>query len=494
MNPSNDAAPERGFWTEAWDALVDANPVLAKELLVTARTPIFVGSIIGAPLVLGALVLLVWSGMSHFDPAAGRQLFPVYFSGLSIALGIVGAALGSTVLVQEREAGALDALKFSALSPRRIVLGKVAAVVLAEAALVVCTLPLLAFVVALGGVSLGETCVAMAIALTCGVVTASVGVAVSARAANTRRSLLVSLLGSAVLGIGVMIWLAVGSDLGPHESAFGIARAYFEAPCDAEAFAVLFVLPTYVLATVLWLGHAAATSGLMDPSEDRSLPIKRWTVGTYAMGAMAVFVCSAKVGQQHARESIAGVTMVIAASLAAVLLFVFAAEPVRATRRMQVQPRSLFVRVLYPRCLAPSILFVVVASGIVLLSIPIVTRASADVMLDGLWAIACLSTLGGLLGSIAARRGAVRARRLAAGVLVGITFIFFLGRAGSRDASWVDAICPLWLDPSAARTQYLDYSLALWGAAASVSLLSLFRARKAATASTALSGHSPHRA
>ncbi len=493
MNPSSDTARERGLWTGAWDALVDANPVLAKELLVTARTPMFVGSMIGAPLVLGALVLLVWSGMSRFHPAAGRELFPVYFSGLSIALGIVGAALGSTVLVQEREAGALEALKFSALSPRRIVLGKVAAVVLAEAAVVVCTIPLLAFVVALGGVSLGETCVAMAIALACGVMTASVGVAVSARAANTRRSLLVSLLGSAILGIGVMIWLAVGSDIGPHESAFGVARAYVEAPCDGETFAVLFVLPVYALTAVLWLGHATATSGLMDPSEDRSLPIKRWTVGAYAMGTVALVVCSTMVGE-HARGSIAGVSMVVVASLAAVLLFVFAAEPVRATRRMQVQPRSLFVRVLYPRCLVPSILFVIVASGIVLLSIPAVTRASADVKLDALWAIACLSALGGLLGSFAARRGALRARRLAASVLVGLTFVFFLGRASSRDPSWADAICPLWLDPGTARAQYLDYSLALWGTAALVSLLSLFRARKAATPSTTVSGHSPHRA
>ena len=72
-----------------------------------------------APLLLGTFVLLVRSGMSHsLDPVTGRQLFPVYFTGLAMALGTVGAALGSTVIVQEREAGALEALKFSAAQPQ----------------------------------------------------------------------------------------------------------------------------------------------------------------------------------------------------------------------------------------------------------------------------------------------------------------------------------------------------------------------------------------
>ena len=212
MNPSTDAARDTG-WKRAWGALVDANPVLAKELLVTARTPAFVRSMIGVPVALGALVLLSQSG-HRFDPVEGRRLFPLYFALLSLVLGIVGATLGSTVLVQEREGGALDALKFSALTPSRIVLGKMAAVVLAEVAVVICTMPLLAYVLALGGVSLRAACVAMSIALACGVMTASVGVAASAHSANARRSLVLSLLGAVYIGIGVTIWLLVGSDLG----------------------------------------------------------------------------------------------------------------------------------------------------------------------------------------------------------------------------------------------------------------------------------------
>jgi ABC-type transport system involved in cytochrome c biogenesis permease component len=477
-NPGMDATQEKRLWTRAWGALVDANAVVAKELLVTARTPTFLGSMIGAPLVLGALVLLVQSELSRFDPAAGRQLFPVYFIGLSVALGIVGATLGSTVLVQEREAGALEALKFTALGPHRIVLGKLAAVFLAEVAVVVCTMPLLAFVLAHGGVPLGETCVAMSIALACGIMTASVGVAVSARAENTRRSLLASLLGSAVVGIGMITWLGVGSDLGERYHPFGVAQAYFEAPWDRTYVAVLLVIPAFALTTVLWFGHAVATSGLMDLSADRSLPIKRWTVGTYAMGTIAVVACSAAAGK-HVRASIAGSSMTAAAIVAVVLLFVFAGEPVRPTRRMEVHPRSPIVRLLFPRCLAPSILFTLVASGVALVSFPALAGASANLELDALWVVACLSALGGLLGSVAARRGGARARRRGATALIGLAFLFMLFRAGSRGPTWVDAICPLWLDPEdgALAQSVLIGSLFAWGSTALLSLAIMFRVR-----------------
>lgn len=477
MNPGMDAAGERRLWTRAWGAFVDANPVLAKELLVTVRAPAFRVSMIGVPLVLGAVVLLVRAVMGRFDPNAGHELFPFYFTGLSMALGTVGAALGSTVLVQEREAGALEALKFSALSPARLVLGKVAAVVLAEVAVVVGTTPLLAFILSLRGVSLEEIWVAMSIALACGIMTASLGVAVSAHATNTRRSLSVSLLGAAVVGIGVMSWLAVGSELGPWYGPFGVVQGYRAAPWSDRYVAVLFVIPAYALATLLWFAYAVATAGLMDASDDRNLPIKRWAVGAYALG-MAALVAVSGSAPQHDRAAIAGGSMFASGILAAVLLFVFAGEPLRPTRRMQAHPRSLWVRVLYPWCLAPSILFALAAGGGVLLAIPALSGAPAGLELYALWAVACLSVLGGLLGAIAARRGAMRARRIGAGVVTGFIFLYVLLRAGSPGSTWADGICPLGLDMDAEiRAQsVLTCSLATWGAAGLLSLAIMLRA------------------
>jgi hypothetical protein len=490
MNPAIESAGEKKRWARAWDAAVDAHPMLAKDLLVTARTPMFVASVVGAPVILGVLVLLARLGMGdNLGPTAGRLLFPLYFTGLSIALGFVGAGLGSTVVVLEREGGALEALKFSALGPRRIVFGKFAAVLLAEGVIVVCTLPLLGFVLAMGGVSLGESSVAMAIALACGAMTASLGIATSAHVANTRRSLLASLLGAGAVGIGVTAWLAAGSDLGHRYGPFAVVQAYFEAPFDGASVALLFVIPAYALVTVLSFGHAAATSGLMDLSEDRSRPIKRWVLGAYAMGAVVVGICS-RIAEVSSRGWIAGASMTAAGLLAMLLLFAFAGEPLRPTRRMCVQPRSFLARVFTPWCLAPSVLFTLAAGGAVLLSIPVLTGASARLELDALWAVLALSSFGGFMGWSAVHRGPTRARRLGAIALSGLTLVFVLLRDGGGYPGAVDAICPLWLHPDCElpASSLMGCSLLAWSIAALVSLGLMFGAVRARNASSPPAG------
>ena len=195
------------------------------------------------------------------------------------------------------------------------------------------------------------------------------------------------------------------------------------------------------------------------------------------MGLTALVAISG-AAPQHDRAALAGGSMFASGILAAVLLFVFAGEPIRPTRRMQVHPRSLWARVLYPRCLAPSILFTLVAGGGVLLAIPALAGASADLEWFALWAIACLGVLGGLLGTLAARRGAMRARRIGAGVVTGLIFLFVLLRAGSVDSTSVDIICPLGLDPDSGieAQSILTCSLAVWGAAALLSLAVMVRA------------------
>jgi hypothetical protein len=257
-------------------------------------------------------------------------------------------------------------------------------------------------------------------------------------------------------------------------------RANFEAPFDGTYVALLAVIPAYALATVLWLGYAAATSGLMDRSEDRSLPLKRWAAGTFGLGMAALFVCAGSAGERH-RGTIAGASMVAAALVAATLLFTFADEPVRPSRRMQVHPRSLFVRLVYPWCLAPSVFFTVVVSGIVLLSIPVLAGASPRLEVDALWAVACLSALGGFMGYVAAHRGGERARRAGLIAAIGLTFLVAILRDRSGDPTWIDAICPLWLvcDRGADAQRILFGSVIAWAAVASVALGSMLRAVRA---------------
>ena len=482
MNSSMDASSQKRLRSRVWDAVVDANPVVAKELLVTARTPMFVGSVVAAPLLLSALVLLVRSTIDYeFDGEGGRRLFTVYFAGLSIALGLFGAALGSTVVVQEREAGMLDALRFSALGVRRIVVGKFAAVLLAEGALVVATLPLLAFVYAKGRTSLAETAVALAIAAACGVMAASIGIGVSANERNTRRSLLVSLFGAGVVGIGVIAWLVTTSeDLGRYDFPFGVARGYLESSLEAKYFAELLVVPAFSLTGVLWLGHAASTSGLMDPSDDRGRPIKRWMLGIYAIGAVCAVICAVMAGV-YQRGEIVGCSMVAAALLAFVLLFVFVGEPLRPTRRMQAERATALARGVYAPGLVPSIFFTILVCGFVLVFLPVLGGVSDVLELKAFWLIAFLAVLGGLMGAAAAYRGAPFARRMGAVSVAVFTLLFVLGRGHSPGPAWADLLCPLGLNPDrqlGAQTMFAC-SLIAWIAAGFMSLALLVRAGRA---------------
>jgi ABC-type transport system involved in multi-copper enzyme maturation permease subunit len=461
--------------TRAWEALVDANPVLAKEILLTTRTRVYAGSVLASPILLAMLVLLVRYGMNRvLDSREGSVLLQVYFTGLAVLLTALGAILGSTIVVQDRESNTLEVLKFSRLGPRPIVLGKFAAVVLAQGAAVLCTLPLVAFIVSTTQVSVAEVLVAITIALGWGTMAASLGIAVSAHATQTRLSLLVSLLAGGVIGMGMFIWIALASELPPYEYSTGIARKYLAAPWNGQYLALLIVIPAWLFTTVLWLGYEVATAGLMDRSLDRSLPLKRWTLGTLGVGTLALLACAATLSQSD-RDGLVGGATFATGALGVALIFVFAGEPISPTRRMQSQRPSLLSRVLCPPCLAPSIFFALVTTGVVLLAIPVLLHTSSEVQLDCAWASMVLATLGGFMGSIATRRGGARARTAGA-VAVPLVFLLTLLHDG-RTVTWVDAICPLWIRNGHVEDagSVFRASVVGWAAAAFVSLSVMLR-------------------
>jgi hypothetical protein len=466
-----------------WQRVVDANPVLAKELLVTARTPIYAISIVLAPVLLGTLVLAVRRFMMPEMPSyAAHELSGIYFGGLTALLGTIGAGLGSTVVVQDRETGALDALRFSVLGPSRIVIGKLAAVLLAEALVVVCTLPLLALVLTLGTPA-GQAAVAMTSVIGFGVASAAVGVAVSAHAPNAQRSLLFSLLGATAIGIAFSIWQAIGSNLVWREQGgFGASAAYFHAPKDARYVVLLLLLPAYGFVSILGLAYAVATSGLEDTNQDRGLPIKSWTLLTLVAGSAVLAAGAGASADSAGRWTVACVAMTATAMLATILLFFFAAQPVRKTRRMAAHPPPALVRALLPACLGPSIGFTLIACGASLLSIPMLAGADPSLAIAGLWTLLYLSTLGGVVGHVAVRRGATWARAVGVMALIAFWCIVVFSRQDRSEPGWVDSLCPLWLVArihSGAALHFAAVGLAVWAASAALSLGAMLRTIRA---------------
>jgi hypothetical protein len=178
----------------------------------------------------------------------------------------------------------------------------------------------------------------------------------------------------------------------------------------------------------------------MEPSEDRSLPIKRWALGILAGGVALMGVA----GRSHL-ESLpvyAAIALTIAVGL--VLIFSFIGEPVVATRRMRAHPPSLATRLVFPSGLVPSVLFAVALATAALAATDVFSSPEARREAGLLWTALALATLGGSMGALAARYGTTRARVAGAALLaVFVLLVFDAPSRGGADPTWIHVLCPL---------------------------------------------------
>lgn len=495
---------------EAWR---DPNPIVRKELLAALRTPLYVRSVVGVLVALAALMVL--SAVSVADEPdtteAGRMLFQLFFGGTCLAVAVVGPTLGAMSIVHERESRTWDAMVLSGMHPWRIVWGKLGAVFAAVVFIPLASLPMLSVVALFGGVSGAQIAVAGAYTLVLGMLAVSMGVAVSARSVATRRALLVTtpaaIFGTLALG-GLLA--AVGHDVARAraltlDGPFFFADAYLALPLDRTYFVYLVLLPGWCIGVPFWGFHALARSGLMDPTEDRSWPIKRWALGALTSGVAALALAMRLGGASvRARQGWSLAVMGVATPLALLLLFMFVGEPVRATRRMLLDPpRGPLVGRLRPT-LVPSVWFVVAVFGAGLALCPVALEASGrDLLLVGLWCAAFVAGMGGLMGWLAARgrttaRGATSARVYGVVALfvasVGLWIVAALaGAAGDPLGAPFPllGLAPTWVGPaagevflSASRHPTLATYAALytgigaWSAVAAATLAAMHRAAR----------------
>jgi hypothetical protein len=470
----------------AWHWLVDANPVLAKEVLVTVRTRTYAGAIVVAPVLVAGLVLAI-RAMVGRDPLDGHGTMQVYLVGLAVLLGALGAVLGATIVVQDREGGTIEGLRFSRVRPGSIIVAKFASIVLAQLAVVACTLPLVGYFVATTDVGFVEAALITAIAVAFGAMTAAIGVGISSLAPNIRIALVLSLLGAGLLGIGLCAWYGcvwdvgrdlvrdVGRDLGPcssgHCGVADVARSAFE----RKYLSLFVVLPVCAFATVLWGGLAAGVSGLLDASEDRSGPIKGWALAALSMTALTVYETAIDEGART-RTAIAVLSLFAIAFTSIAMLFAFAGEPLSPSRRMRAQRSRSILRRLSPPSLVPSIAFTLLAAGLGLLGIPLLAR-SPELTVVGFWVFLYMSALGGFMGFIAASTSARRARGM--GAVAAPAFLVALLQDHSHGATALDCVCPFWLgSPSAETLAVWSCSLALWALTACAMLGLMLGARR----------------
>jgi ABC-type transport system involved in multi-copper enzyme maturation permease subunit len=173
--------------------LTAADPVALKELRGVSRKW---QTYVGRCLFVGITAYLLyeywkeaWHGRTHLAASVsisevarlGREIF-VRCEGVSIALTVLAAVLAaSDMLAREIRDGTLGILLLTDLTPQRVVLGKFKAAMMIAVALYLCSLPVLAIAVYLGGVGPQDLVRSTVFTLGLAAVGASVSLAYSAR-------------------------------------------------------------------------------------------------------------------------------------------------------------------------------------------------------------------------------------------------------------------------------------------------------------------------
>lgn len=415
-------------------SLRDPNPIVRKELLATLRTPLYVRSVVVSLIALAVLVVSVALGVSENDDTteAGRVLFQVFMGGTFLVMAVVGPTLGATAIVQEREARTLDALVLSGLGPRRVVWGKLLAVFAAMAFIPLVSVPMLGAVVLFGGVSIGQIAAATFWVMALGALGVALGVAISARAQSTRMALLgalpASLLAAMMLG-GVLS--AVGHDFARRHSLtldgpFFFADAYFALPFGREYLATLALFPLALTGLSFWMCWALAHGGLLEPTQDRALPLKRWALGSALVSMGVLAVCGRLWGlNAEGRRAMAWGFVSLAGFMSLVLSYAFVGEATTPTRRMERERPGVFARTLMPPTVGPSMWFLVaLGAASMVLSPTLIAGPTRGLTYFGLWCASSAAAFAAFMGWTATRgpKGA-SAARLWGSVWLFVTFI-----------------------------------------------------------------------
>lgn len=429
----------------------DPNPVVRKELLAVLRTPLYVRSVVIALILIAlVLVLAALAGSDETERGEmGRTLFQVFAGVTFTVMSVVGATFGATAIVQEREGRTLDALVLAGVTPARLVRGKLVAVFAAMAFIPALSVPTLAAVMVFGGVTLAHVVIAAAYLSLFGAVAVAFGLSASSHAATTRQALAgalpATLLGTVVFGSvmsGVGVEYARAHAL-TYQGPLFLCDAYFAIPWGPEYGVHLILMPAYAIGMALWLLLTSARSGLMDPSEDRALGLKRWAIAASVLGiALAVTSVRWFRSSDDTRALTAVALLCAAATVGAALAFTFVGERLTPSRRMlRANPGLL------PPTLRPAVWFVVVWTTLTaLLSSLAVRGPDRALLLAGLYVAAWVSALAAVGGAVAARdplQGTARARITQA-------VVAFLSCAGAWVAALlIDATRDALRDPAA---------------------------------------------
>lgn len=199
----------------AWSHRFDA-PVLVQELRVRQRGVKPFAVMFVYSLILSAIALLVmyfcWPSAGDPTPSQMAEVGQLMFMYLSMAqlvmVALIVPAYSAAAVSSERESGTFDLLALTLLSSTGIVTQKLAAAIAQSLMLIVASLPIMALVFLLGGVSPFDVMVAFGLLIVTSVMLGALGMLCSCCMRSSKTSTFVTYLVTFCLFVGVPMGVA----------------------------------------------------------------------------------------------------------------------------------------------------------------------------------------------------------------------------------------------------------------------------------------------
>lgn len=328
----------------------DPNPILVKELRAIFRTNLFIRFLYLSTGTIGVIVL-AGGAITAAGPVApadvGQIVFQIFFSMALLVISLVAPGYAATALTGEKETGTYESLILSGMSPGRIVWGKFVAAYASFMLILVAYAPVVGIAFLFGGISPWHVVTGYLGLLYVLGPAIAFGVAVSARVSSTRVAILLAaplFFCVSCVAVGTMTGLGeVARDTwgtgmaGPFWFTDALVVRFFE----WDTFALVFLLPTYLFVMPTWFLLASSVAAVRPAAEDRSTPMKVWSLVAIA-GTCAIVVVTISLISGARDRGIAGVVI---AACGGVLLashaLLFADEPPLPPRLVELRRKTM---------------------------------------------------------------------------------------------------------------------------------------------------------
>jgi hypothetical protein len=272
-------------FSPGWQGILRHNPILALELRQALRSGRAILLLVVLAVLLGLVILAMGGafGMGRLPPNFGVALFQVFFSLAYFVVTIIAPSLAAVGMSSEKNGRTWEALVLTGTEVRAIARGKFWAASLAMVAFVVMIAPASLLARLLGGVTIAELAIALALLAVIAMVAVAFGVFVGASAQATGSATLAA-MASALLAAPVL-YLAGGFGMSflAHSTwpevptlPVWLPLAYVRAKFDGWYVLLLLALPVVVVGLAMWFFYEVTVARLSDPLDDRASRLKRW--------------------------------------------------------------------------------------------------------------------------------------------------------------------------------------------------------------------------